>query len=182
MKSAVVVVDFQNDFVCGSLGFPAAADLEQPICKRLESALNHGEDILFTFDTHEENYLETQEGKLLPIPHCIRGSKGWELYGKTASFLTDSTPVFCKNTFGSLDLADYLAKQGYDRVEFLGLVSNICVLSNAVLAKAALPESTISVNAALTGSSDPVLHRASLDVLRGIQVEIIGDTLQGAKK
>lgn len=173
MKKALIVVDFQNDFVTGSLGFPGATELDSRIAEKIKECRRKGFEIIFTFDTHEENYLSTQEGKKLPVQHCIRGTKGWKLYGSVAECCMDEDVKFEKNTFGSLDLAEYLAKRGFDEVMLVGLVSNICVISNAVLAKAALPEGEIVVDSSCTASADKDLNREVLDVMRSLQITII---------
>ncbi len=172
MKKALIIVDYQNDFVTGSLGFPGAAALEEPICRKAEEYQKNGDDIIFTFDTHETDYLSTEEGKNLPVEHCLRGSGGWELYGKLSEYRTSSAPCFEKPTFPSLELGNYLRKQGYDLIEIVGIVSNICVLSNAVIAKAALPDAHIVVDASCTAGFDPVLHEKALDVMAGLHIEV----------
>ena len=173
MKKALIVVDFQNDFVSGSLGFPSALQLEGRIADKIMERRQDGYDIIFTLDTHGENYSETQEGRKLPIPHCIKGTKGWELYGRVAACCEDSDAKFEKSTFGSLEFAEYLAKNSFSEIEFIGLVSNICVISNAVLAKAALPEAEIVVDSSCTASADADMNRKALDVMRGLQITIV---------
>ncbi len=173
MRKAFIVVDYQIDFVTGSLGFPEASRLDEPLAQAIEAHRAQGWDILFTLDTHEADYLTTAEGRTLPIPHCIRGTEGHRLYGKTAHALRQEDRVWEKETFGSLPLAQYLASQGYERVELAGLVAHICVLSNAILAKAALPQAQIAVDAALTLSPDPADKRRALASLAGVQVEIL---------
>ncbi|NTW71312.1 MAG: cysteine hydrolase [Eubacteriaceae bacterium] len=173
MKKLLIVVDYQVDFVSGSLGFPKAVELELPICEKIEDYRKNGDDVIFTFDTHEVDYLLTQEGIKLPVEHCIKGTPGWELYGKVSHYLNESTMKFEKNTFGSLELANYLQKKEYKTVELAGIVSNICVISNAVLAKAALPEAKIIIDALCTASHDDVLHEKTLDVMEGLQMEVI---------
>jgi nicotinamidase-related amidase len=173
MKQALIIVDYQNDFVDGSLGFSKAKTLESVIADRVEYALARGYDLIFTFDTHQANYLETQEGKNLPIAHCIEGTSGWAIFGCIEQYLPLAAKVFMKRAFGSLDLANYLQTQQYDTVELLGLVSNICVLSNAVLAKAALPEAVITVNASATASADEAAHAKALDIMQGLHINII---------
>lgn len=173
MRKLLIVVDYQNDFVTGSLGFPKAAALEQGIAGKIKEYKAHGGDVVFTLDTHGEDYSHTQEGRNLPVQHCTRGSEGWKLYGAVAPLCDDSTPRFEKGAFGSLALANYLAGKDYEAIELVGVVSNICVISNAVLAKAALPEARVIVDAACTASHDGRLNEAALDVMQGLQIEVL---------
>lgn len=169
----LLVVDFQKDFVNGSLGFGAAAALDEKIAAKIAEYRRAGKDIAFTLDTHGEDYLSTQEGRKLPVVHCVKGTEGHGLYGKTAKQKLMCDMVFEKNTFPSLDLAKYLEQKCYRRVELVGLVSNICVISNAVMVKSALPEAEIIINEEYTASADEKLHRECLDVLEGLQVTVI---------
>lgn len=173
MKSILIVVDYQNDFVTGSLGFPKAVSLESKILDKIKECRSGGWEIAFTYDTRNENYLNTLEGQKLPIPHCIKSSQGWVLYGKVADCCIETDKKFEKETFGSMELAEYLAMNHYDVVELVGLVSNICVISNAILAKAALPEAKIIVDSSCTASADENMNQESLDIMRGLQIEII---------
>ncbi len=166
-KSALVVVDYQKDFVDGALGFPGAELLDEAIAARIDREPG---EVIFTYDTHGEDYLSRAEGKLLPVAHCLRGTAGWAFYGKTAGRKPDK--AFEKPTFGSLELANYLREQKFDRVELCGLVSHICVISNAILAKAALPEAEIVVDARLTDGYDKALHKAALDILVNLHITV----------
>lgn len=172
MKQLLIVVDYQNDFVDGSLGFAGAELLDSRIVKKITACRNAGGDVVFTMDTHTDAYLQTQEGRNLPVPHCLAGSPGWELYGDTKRHRQAGDLVFEKNTFGSLKLAQWLSRQRYGRIDLVGLVSNLCVTANAVLAKSALPEAEIVVDSSCTASHDPALHQAALDVLRGLQIVV----------
>lgn len=173
MKKLLLVIDYQNDFVSGSLGFEQAVSLELPICRKIEEYLSQGDDVIFTLDTHGQDYSLTQEGRKLPVPHCLKGSDGWRIYGKVSSYLSKATAVFEKPTFGSLALGEYLKDHPYESIELCGVVSNICVISNAVLARAALPEATIIVDSHCIASGDPILNQKALDVMAGFQVEIL---------
>ncbi len=170
--NALIVIDYQKDFVSGVLGFAGAEKYDAPIAARIARAREAGEDVIFTLDTHDKEYMNTKEGQHLPIPHCLADSDGWQLYGKVAESITAADPVFIKPTFGSLELANHLRERGYARVELCGLVSHICVLSNAVLAKAALPEAEIVVDRALTGAADPTMTDKALDVLQGLHITV----------
>jgi len=173
MKKCLIVVDFQNDFVSGSLGFPGAEKLDQYIAEKIKQYRNNGDEILFTFDTHGENYLDTQEGKNLPVVHCIKDTEGHKLYGQVADLIFESDRKFYKNTFGSDELFLYLGTETFESIELVGLVSNICVICNAVLAKTAQPETPVIVDAKCTASFDDKINQASLDVMAGLQIQII---------
>lgn len=173
MNRLLIVVDYQKDFVDGALGFSGAETLAEPIAARIADYRSNGDDVVFTFDTHGPDYADTQEGRKLPVPHCLRDTDGWELFGAVAEAARDEDEFFCKPTFPSLELGQWLEECEYAQVELCGLVSHICVLSNAVIAKAALPEAEIVVDAALTASYDPALHEKALDVLEGLQVTVL---------
>ena len=182
MKRLLIVVDYQNDFVDGALGFAGAELLDERIVAKIEEYRGTGDQVVFTMDTHPASYLQTQEGANLPVEHCIEGSEGWELFGGVARARCESDLVFEKPTFGSADLFEYLLEAqakaeadelAYESIELVGLVSNICVLSNAVVAKTACPEVPIIVDASCTASFDSKLNDEVLDVLQGIQVKVI---------
>ena len=173
MKKALIVIDYQNDFVDGSLGFRGAEALDHVIYEKISGFRADGGEIIFTMDTHADDYFDTVEGKNLPVAHCIKGSDGWQLYGETAKF-HDSGITFEKSTFGSFDLANYLAEKDFDMVELCGLVSNICVVSNAGLAKAALPNAQIIVDAGAVGSSDITMQEKTFDILENLHIKIEG--------
>ena len=164
----LIVVDYQNDFVNGSLGFKKAEELEQRIVQKIKEYDN----VIFTLDTHYDNYFDTLEGKKLPVKHCIKDTYGHKLYGEVGKYLDKAIKVFEKPTFPSLELANYLVGKGYDEVEICGLVSNICVLSNVVMVKAALPNARIIVNKNLTASFDEKLNEETFDILKGIHVDV----------
>lgn len=173
MKKLLIVVDYQKDFVDGALGFEKAVSIEGKIAEKIKKYKQNKDEIIFTFDTHEKNYLHTQEGKLLPVEHCIRGTEGWELYGSIKDLCDDTTKKIEKVTFGSLELAEYVKDKKYDQIELVGVVSNICVISNAVLVKAALPEAEIIVDAQCTASNDDSLNDKVLDVMGSLQIKVI---------
>lgn len=172
-KRLLVVIDYQNDFVTGALGFSDAKDVEATIVKLLNEFKANGDDIVFTKDTHFDNYLETQEGRNLPIIHCIKGTVGHEVSGEPAKYLQDAKKVYEKSAFGSLDFANELAKENYREIVLVGLVTNICIVSQAVLAKTALPEALITVYRSGVNSYDKKLHSETLNVLEGLQVQVI---------
>lgn len=172
MKRLLIVVDYQNDFVNGSLGFDKAKDLEKRIVELIQEYQNNNDDVIYTMDTHQSNYLETYEGQYLPITHCIEDSEGWQLYGKTKDLLKDCL-CFKKKTFPSLELANHLKDKDYSDVTLVGLVSHICVISNAVMVKAALPQTPIRIDLKATGSSDEKTHQDCINVMKSMQFEII---------
>ncbi len=170
---ALIVVDYQVDFVCGSLGFEGAEKLEDIILGKIEQCRRDGGQVIFTLDTHGEDYLDTAEGRKLPVVHCVDGTEGHRLYGKVAAAVQDGDIVIKKPAFGSLELADLLAKCRFDEVELCGLVTDICVLSNAVIANAALPEARIVVDGSACGTADTEAHKRALDSMRGVQIEVM---------
>ena len=172
MKRLLIVVDYQRDFVEGALGFPGAEALDGPIADRIAAYRAAGDDVAFTLDTHGPDYPATEEGQWLPAAHCLRGSPGWSLYGRTGEARRPEDPVFEKETFPSLALGEWLRERDYGAVELCGLVSHICVLSNAVMVKAALPNAAVTVDAGRTASYDPALHQKALDVLEGIHITV----------
>lgn len=173
MDKVLLVVDYQRDFVDGALGFAGAEELEGPICERIERARAEGWQVWFTFDTHHEGYLDTQEGRRLPVLHCIKGSDGWRLYGRVEKMRHKQDICFYKNALGSRELLRYLEEHPVEEMELCGLVSNMCVLSNAIVVKTALPECRVTVNERLTRSFDEKLHAEAMDVLRGVQIDVI---------
>lgn len=175
MKEMLVVVDYQKDFVDGSLGFPGAEKLDEGIASEVLNAKASGDIIVVTRDTHGGDYLQTREGRNLPIPHTIIGTEGWEVYGKTKEALDDVKDVIYidKGSFGMHPTEAVKLPMGVEKVRIVGLVSNICVLSQAVMLQALYPEATVEVVEYLTGSSDNGLHEAAMKVLEGIQVKVI---------
>ena len=172
MKKLLIVVDYQVDFVSGSLGFPKALTLEEGIIDKVIEFENNGDDVVFTFDTHYDNYYDTVEGANLPIAHCIKGSLGHELFGgvKEVSY---NHKCFMKETFGSKELMAYLLENNYDEVYLCGVVTNICVISNAVIAKSALPNAKIFILKDLVASNDPVLEEKSFEIMKNLHMRVI---------
>ena len=174
MKKCLIVVDYQNDFVSGALGFPEAEALDGKIAEKIAQYRAAGDDVLFTFDTHTPEYLLSREGRFLPVPHCIRGTEGHNLYGRVGASVDTEDWCFIKYTFGSDALFDFLKQHRYGRIELVGVVTNICVLSNAVLARTAQPETDVLVDAACCASNDPALHEKALDVMECLHIEVSG--------
>ena len=174
MAKIRIVVDMQRDFIDGALGTPEAIAIVPHVKQLIET---FDGKVLFTRDTHFENYLDTREGRLLPVTHCIRGTEGWQLYGETAAACAEvNAPAIDKLVFG-MDVTDpataAVLPQHADEIELVGLVSNICVVSNACVLQARYPEARIIVDASLTASMDPAMHEKVLDVLEGFQVKVI---------
>ena len=174
MRRLLIVVDMQNDFVDGALGFEGAGSIIPGIVERIKEYKASGDEIVYTLDTHFENYMDTMEGSKLPVPHCIKGSEGHKLVPAIAAELT-GCKGFEKPTFGSMELARYIEENREDlkSIELCGLVSNICVVSNTVIAKAAAPEAEIIVDPALTKGMDGKMTEAALDVMRSIHVTVL---------
>ena len=172
-KTCLIVVDYQSDFVSGALGFAGAESLAEGIVREIADVRAAHGDIIFTFDTHSERYLETAEGRALPVPHCVKGTPGHALYGAVADAVRPEDTLVFKPAFGSRELFGLLGTRAYDKITLVGLVSHICVISNAVLAKTACPEASVRVKANLTAAADPALHKAALDVMRSLQIEVV---------
>ena len=168
MKRLLIVVDYQKDFVDGALGFEGAELLDEPIAQKIDEYREAADVIYFTYDTHHKNYLDTQEGQKLPIPHCIEGTEGHDLYGEVAKRIHESDTVFFKQA-----IADGRGGLPFESIELVGLVSSMCVLSNAVIARSACPDTPIIVDAACTAAPDPEMNEKALDVLENLQIQVI---------
>ena len=168
----LVVVDMQNDFITGSLGTPEAVAILPAVAEKIRAF--HG-TVLFTRDTHPENYLETAEGKKLPVPHCIRGTAGWELAPALLPLCGDKP--LDKPTFGSTELPLCLAeidrKSPLGSITLIGLCTDICVISNAILCKAFFPQVPIRVDAACCAGVTPESHRRALAAMQVCQIDIL---------
>ncbi|MBQ1847682.1 MAG: cysteine hydrolase [Clostridia bacterium] len=174
MKKVLAVIDMQKDFVDGALGSKEAAAIVPAVVKKIKS---FDGEIFVTFDTHFENYMDTAEGKKLPVPHCVKGTKGWELNADVAKALKKKkfTPVE-KLTFGSVELPSLIknAVGGEDfTVEIIGLCTDICVVSNALIIKASFPETPITVDASCCAGVTPEKHEAALETMRSCQIDVI---------
>ena len=173
MKKCLIVIDMQNDFITGALGTQEAERIVKGVCARIRSAAEAGEEVLVTMDTHTDGYLETQEGKNLPVPHCVKGTEGWELCPQVRSSLPEYAVRFEKPSFGSRELFEYVQRREYDRIEFCGLCTDICVISNAMGIKAFLPEAEILVNASCCAGVTPESHQCALRSMQACQIHII---------
>lgn len=178
----LVVVDMQNDFIDGALGTAEAVSIVPAVAKKIK---NHDGRVLFTRDTHAENYLETQEGKNLPVVHCVKGTPGWEIRAELDA-LRKEEPLD-KPTFGSTDLGLILkaqddelkaqGKAGIESVTLVGLCTDICVISNALLVKAFLPEVPVIVDASCCAGVTPQSHKNALEAMKMCQIQIEGESI-----
>lgn len=164
IRRLLVVVDMQRDFVDGALGSEAA----RKIVPAVQALVAEADEVVYTQDTHEENYLDTHEGKFLPVPHCIRGTAGWEI---VPQLFRRGARVFEKGTFGSVPLAEYAA--GYGEITLCGVCTDICVVSNALLIRAFAPEAGVRVAASACAGTSPEAHQAALLTMKSCQIEII---------
>lgn len=187
----IVVVDMQNDFIDGALGSPEAQAIVPVMVERLKELNSNDNIIVFTKDTHYDDYMNTQEGKNLPIPHCIEGTPGWSICKPIASFV-DYGSNFCypynknitngrifKNTFGSIHLAetiqDILLDSQVEEVILMGVCTDICVVSNAMLIKAFCPEVQVTVDASCCAGVTPERHLAALETMKSCQIKVINE-------
>lgn len=175
MKRLLVVVDMQNDFVTGSLGTKEAVAIVPAVVKKVESYMADTENectILFTKDTHGEDYMDTQEGKNLPVMHCIKGTEGFEIVPELKEY-ADRNSVLEKPTFGSMQLAGIIAKSAFDEIEFVGLCTDICVISNVMLAKAADINARVYVDSNACAGVTPDSHSNALEAMKMCQVTVL---------
>ena len=176
MKTILIAVDLQNDFISGALGTKEAEAIVPAAAARIRELRQAGAEIFATLDTHGEDYMETREGRKLPVPHCIRNTEGWRLHPEIRDALGDCTLVE-KPTFGSVRLPvlvrERIGEGGAAAIELIGLCTDICVVSNALLLKAAFPEAEIRVNAACCAGVTPEKHRAALETMASCQIDII---------
>lgn len=173
MDKILVVVDMQNDFVTGALGSVEAQQIVPEVVKKVESFKG---TVVFTRDTHQENYMETQEGRNLPVVHCIEGSEGWQIIPELIPF-TNGKKIFDKPTFGSTELAEYIKEEANKRngelaVELIGVCTDICVVSNALLIKAFNREIPVAVDAKCCAGVTPAAHDAAIATMKSCQVAV----------
>lgn len=176
MKNLLVVVDIQNDFVDGALGTKEAVAIIPRAVKKIKE---WDGDIICTQDTHELNYLETREGKHLPVEHCIYGTAGHsinnDIFNALIGSVSDDAEFLNKYTFGSTALPEIIRHKGYDRIELIGLCTDICVVSNALILKANFPETDIVVDASCCAGVTPESHNAALTTMKMCQINVIGE-------
>lgn len=172
MQNILIAVDMQNDFIDGALGSAEAVAIVPKVKAKIEA---FDGTVYFTRDTHDESYMDTQEGNRLPVPHCIRGTQGWQICNALSSFANVST-VVDKPAFGSVELCEILKKanekEPIRKITLIGLCTDICVISNAMLLKAFLPEVEIAVDAACCAGVTPESHQNALSAMRACQIVI----------
>ena len=159
----LIVVDMQNDFISGSLGSKGAENIVAKVADKIRSFDGR---VIFTRDTHNENYINTREGRYLPVEHCIKDTYGWQICDELKEYATE---VVDKGTFGSLDLPDIIGKNP-DEIELCGLCTDICVISNAMILKAAYPETDIIVDSSCCAGVTAESHNNALDSMRAVQI------------
>lgn len=167
----LVVVDMQNDFVTGTLGTKEAVAVVPHVAEKVAEAVRAGDTVVFTQDTHGADYLDTQEGKNLPVVHCVKGTEGWSIIPQLQEYLPGRLCIE-KPTFGSTGLAHYAAREGFDEIELIGLCTDICVISNAMVLKAALPEAKILVDSACCAGVTPGSHQNALEAMKMCQIGV----------
>lgn len=172
MRKLLIVIDMQNDFIDAALGTKEAVSIVEAVKEKIRSY--PAADVIATMDTHGENYMDTQEGKYLPVPHCIRGTEGWKIRPDIEELLTGAK-IYEKPTFGSMKMAEdlkALSDKEEIELELIGLCTDICVASNALLLKAVMPEVKISVDASCCAGVTPEKHAAALETMRSCQIQI----------
>ena len=173
MRKILIVIDMQNDFIDAALGTKEAEAIVDAVKEKIRAY--PAENVIATMDTHGEDYMQTQEGKYLPVPHCIKGSDGWQIRPDIAELL-DGVKIYEKPTFGSTEMAAELkaiAEKEEIELELIGLCTDICVVSNALLLKAFMPEVKISVDALCCAGVTPEKHLAALETMRSCQIQIV---------
>lgn len=177
MKKLLAIIDYQKDFVDGALGFSKAESLEEGIYNKVKEYLNNNQKVLFTYDTHYNNYLDTREGKNLPVKHCIIDTDGHKLYGKLGEFEKEKDIIYLnKESFGIAPEDLIRLKNEFvelDQIEIIGVVTNMCVISSVVNFQSTFTNAEIVVNSKLCASFDDELHQKALDVIEGLQAKVI---------
>ena len=168
MSKLLIVVDMQNDFIDCALGTPEAVAIVDNVANKIKSYKSNGDAVIFTRDTHQENYLETNEGKHLPVVHCVEGTSGWEISDKLD---TEGAKIINKPSFG-YTLWEIEKLDQYDEVELIGLCTDICVISNALIIKALYPELKVTLDSSCCAGVTPASHDAALLAMKMCQVEV----------
>lgn len=168
----LIVIDVQNDFVTGALGTKEAVAILPNIKRKIDAYLAAGDNVIFTRDTHGEEYLNTNEGRHLPVPHCIRGTDGWRVVKEIDCLKCQHID---KPTFGFTDWANLLGDRRFSEIEVIGLCTDICVISNVLILKAVFPETDITVDASCCAGVTPATHKAALTAMKACQIRVIGE-------
>lgn len=166
MKKTLIVIDMQNDFIDMALGTKEAKAIVPNVKKKIDEYIKSGNEVIFTRDTHDKNYLDTPEGKKLPVVHCIKGSKGWEI---ADGIYVDDCKIIDKPNFGTQRWNEF----ELECVEIVGLCTDICVVSNAVIIKTMFPNAEISVDSSCCAGVTPQTHNAALEVMKMCQIDVI---------
>lgn len=177
MEKVLIVIDMQNDFIDGSLGTPKAQAIVNKVVAKIEEFRKENNTIYFTKDTHHEDYLNTLEGKYLPVKHCEYATHGW-YYVKEIAYILDpyiNAISIPKNTFGFINWPDYLGKDFNGTIEICGLCTDICVVSNALILRTLYPNVEIICDANCCAGSTPERHKEALDVMRSCQIQIVNN-------
>lgn len=178
-QKILVVIDMQNDFIDGALGTKEAEAIVPAVCAKIRAAREEGAALFATMDTHAENYLETSEGRMLPVPHCIKGTDGWQIRPEIAALLKDAV-ILEKPTFGCLRLPYEIAavmdancaREEDTVIELIGLCTDICVVSNALMLKARFHEADIRLDSACCAGVTVEKHQAALETMRSCQIKV----------
>ncbi len=168
MGKTLIVVDMQNDFITGSLGTKEAQDIVQKVKNKITEYQKRGDEIIFTRDTHQPDYLNTPEGKKLPVEHCIEGTKGWQI---ADGLEVDGAKYIDKPTFGWTHWND----RTFEEIEMVGLCTDICVVSNALILKATFPDVEITVDASCCAGVTSATHNAALETMKMCQINVISE-------
>lgn len=169
MKELLVVVDMQNDFIDGSLGTAEAVAILPYVLAKVKAAVENDVEVVFTMDTHSQSYLESLEGRHLPVVHCVKDTPGWQIHPALAPF---AATIFTKPGFGSTELIDHIKKGGYGHVEFVGLCTDICVVTNALMLKGALPELPVSVDPKGCAGVTSQSHQSAIETMKMCQIDV----------
>jgi len=168
-KRLLLVIDMQNDFIDGTLGTKEAEKIVENVNEKILEYRNSNDIVVFTRDTHDEEYLNTMEGRNLPVKHCIKGTKGWQI---TSKIDVKDDKIIDKPSFGSLELAEYVSKIDISSIEIIGLCTDICVISNAMILKSKLPEIKISVDSLCCAGVTKESHENALGAMKMCQIDI----------
>jgi nicotinamidase-related amidase len=173
MRKVLIVIDMQNDFIDGSLGTKEAQAIVPNVKKKIEEYRARGDKVIFTRDTHLDDYFDTNEGKHLPVKHCIYGTYGWQI---AEDLCEETETIIDKLTFGYIRWNEFnFFFAFYDEIEIIGLCTDICVVSNALILKATFPEHNITVDASCCAGVTPESHKAALTTMKMCQINVIGE-------